>query len=722
MARNSGNGSDERTPSNDGSGQVPRAMNAVTARRDNFSNALTQYGNGARDLLGNITGPTTANSGVMEYFGNVMANKQRVAALSDSLLQKPREQGRSLAEIDAAMRADELALQGDIQKKELQQKSDIAEKDIFEVASEAASTLVALDKGLRAFTKASGDEEMAYDPKKWEETYKNYIEQAKAQGIDLESMPPEEAAQYYEFFNSRSLDIAKGEHKSFSQNPAAWVADQIASGLEVLPGLKKMRRKAVATAEAERVAEKSRATPEMTDAMRRLVQNHFEAEGKTREEATAYFNLLGRAALTAAAANGLSVSETFFDTFFATDGAGQPVPGITSFTPGLVAVTPTPRGPNAPDPNDPGAPASSAVVNFGTSHFAPLFGLIVQKEAGMFKDPYNAFNRGAAADSMTVMKDANGNVMYRSNGISPKMRVIEADEIWGKKITDMSVSELQGYMVTKEPGKEIKAAGAIQMTEIFLKDAVAKGIVKPDDVVDRDTQMKLGVWSLTDKHPEIGSYLDKEQPTSADLVGAARGLSREYETFADPTTGYSFYDTNGNPYNPNDPNSHPKVASVSHTTSMQTLEEVRGLKRAGAKQGESTTASESRQDQIVMDILQANKDKDLVRRILQPDAEREHVVHDNGDGTTETRSHYMTYSSVTDKDGKEKWAVYANVMPELNMETTAVGQTLNTRLKDFSLDGTAWETAKARKEYILFDTQAEADWWSKNYRRFWGRK
>jgi hypothetical protein len=52
-------------------GSPTRPMNAVTARGDQFRNALTVYGNGAQDLVGNL-GPITANSGTMDFTRNLL--------------------------------------------------------------------------------------------------------------------------------------------------------------------------------------------------------------------------------------------------------------------------------------------------------------------------------------------------------------------------------------------------------------------------------------------------------------------------------------------------------------------------------------------------------------------------------------------------------------------------------------------------------------------------
>ena len=98
-------------------------------------------------------------------------------------------------------------------------------------------------------------------------------------------------------------------------------------------------------------------------------------------------------------------------------------------------------------------------------------------------------------------------------------------------------------------------------------------------------------------------------------------------------------------------------------------------------------------------ILQANKDKLFVKRILYTD---NYKPLDLGNG--QTASHLMAYGEA---DGK--FFVFPTV---LMMEDRT--------LKQFSSDQ-AWKRAHATGNVIQFDSEAEAAWFSKNYKRYWAR-
>ena len=104
-------------------------------------------------------------------------------------------------------------------------------------------------------------------------------------------------------------------------------------------------------------------------------------------------------------------------------------------------------------------------------------------------------------------------------------------------------------------------------------------------------------------------------------------------------------------------------------------------------------------DKWLNDILQKNKNKSFVKRILRTD---NYTPLDNGDGTTST--HSMAYGEA---DGK--YYVYPTVM------MTKEG------LKRFS-DDEAWGAAHKKGNVIQFDDESQAEFFSKNYKRAWAKK
>lgn len=105
-------------------------------------------------------------------------------------------------------------------------------------------------------------------------------------------------------------------------------------------------------------------------------------------------------------------------------------------------------------------------------------------------------------------------------------------------------------------------------------------------------------------------------------------------------------------------------------------------------------------DKWINDILQKNKNKSFVKRILRTD---NYKPLDNGDGTTST--HSMAYGNA---DGK--YYVYPTVM-----------MTRDGSLKRFS-DDEAWSAAHEKGNVIEFDDEAQAKFFSKNYKRAWDKK
>ena len=99
----------------------------------------------------------------------------------------------------------------------------------------------------------------------------------------------------------------------------------------------------------------------------------------------------------------------------------------------------------------------------------------------------------------------------------------------------------------------------------------------------------------------------------------------------------------------------------------------------------------------IQKILNKNKDKEFVQRILSPDTS---PFLDNEDGSYST--HSMAYGEA---DGK--FFVYPTVVK---------GEEGNlTRLKGRE----AWEHAMGTGETIEFDNEKDAEWFSKNYKKYW---
>lgn len=103
-------------------------------------------------------------------------------------------------------------------------------------------------------------------------------------------------------------------------------------------------------------------------------------------------------------------------------------------------------------------------------------------------------------------------------------------------------------------------------------------------------------------------------------------------------------------------------------------------------------------------ILIDNKDKLFVKRITRKD---KYPVLDNKDGSVST--HSMAWSTVDDAGG-QKHVVYPTVLYNAN----------DVSLKRVS-DTKAFDIAIKSGNYITFDSPEKADWFSKNYKKIWGK-
>jgi len=99
-------------------------------------------------------------------------------------------------------------------------------------------------------------------------------------------------------------------------------------------------------------------------------------------------------------------------------------------------------------------------------------------------------------------------------------------------------------------------------------------------------------------------------------------------------------------------------------------------------------------------VLIANQQKNFVRRILNPEA---YPVLDLGKG--EIATHLMSYTEA----GPKRFVVYPRVAPE------------GDKLKDFGDDG-AFKRAMRSKDYIAFDNEQDAKFFSKNYKQYWDKE
>jgi hypothetical protein len=98
-------------------------------------------------------------------------------------------------------------------------------------------------------------------------------------------------------------------------------------------------------------------------------------------------------------------------------------------------------------------------------------------------------------------------------------------------------------------------------------------------------------------------------------------------------------------------------------------------------------------------VLMRHQEKPFVKRILRTD---NYSPVDMGDGTSAT--HLLSYGEA---DGK--YYVFPSVFRMHNKSG---------KLDILPVDQ-AWEKAVQTKDLIPFDTEAEAAWFSRNYKRYW---
>jgi len=101
----------------------------------------------------------------------------------------------------------------------------------------------------------------------------------------------------------------------------------------------------------------------------------------------------------------------------------------------------------------------------------------------------------------------------------------------------------------------------------------------------------------------------------------------------------------------------------------------------------------------VVKILMQNKDKPFVKRILEPE---KYPQIDYGNG--EVASHKMAYM---EEDGK--YIVFPTILQR------------GDKLKEYAPDK-AFQEVKKTGDYIEFDSEDDADWFSKNYKVVWGKQ
>ncbi len=102
----------------------------------------------------------------------------------------------------------------------------------------------------------------------------------------------------------------------------------------------------------------------------------------------------------------------------------------------------------------------------------------------------------------------------------------------------------------------------------------------------------------------------------------------------------------------------------------------------------------------ILSILEANKDKTFVKRILEPD---KYPRLDLGDGNF--ASHKMSWVSTKDETGALEYHVFPTILWN------------GKELKDYG--NKAYEEVSQTGNYIKFKTPEEADWFSKRYKIVW---
>ncbi len=105
-------------------------------------------------------------------------------------------------------------------------------------------------------------------------------------------------------------------------------------------------------------------------------------------------------------------------------------------------------------------------------------------------------------------------------------------------------------------------------------------------------------------------------------------------------------------------------------------------------------------DGRLLKILQDNSGKRFVRRIMFPDNAPVTVDDEN---PKQVMTHKMAWG---DADGK--YYVYPTVMEDPENKSV---------LKNYGKD--AFREAIRRRDFIVFDNPEDADWFSKNYKKYW---
>lgn len=102
----------------------------------------------------------------------------------------------------------------------------------------------------------------------------------------------------------------------------------------------------------------------------------------------------------------------------------------------------------------------------------------------------------------------------------------------------------------------------------------------------------------------------------------------------------------------------------------------------------------------LMQIMQQNSGKSFVKRILNPSAYP--VLNEGLEGNGRIATHRMQWGQMGDK-----FIVFPSVL---------IGQ--DGKLKDYG--NNAWEQVRQTGNFIEFDNQDEASWFSQRYKGAWG--
>ena len=104
----------------------------------------------------------------------------------------------------------------------------------------------------------------------------------------------------------------------------------------------------------------------------------------------------------------------------------------------------------------------------------------------------------------------------------------------GKPVSKNTVGEIS----KAQSAKEVFAVGSMQIIPSTMKEVIAAGVVKSTDVFDQPTQEKVFEYLVKTKRPEVGAFLDGK---SDDMNAALIGMSKEFASWPDPSTGKSRY-------------------------------------------------------------------------------------------------------------------------------------------------------------------------------------